>query len=105
MRVEEIPSGFGTQLGKIAALFAEDIAKLIGASHATVNVIKADYGMPLPLKKVGNRCAITIYDVADWPSIFSSQSISDSTSAEAATTKTLPELPTPTTSSRFETRS
>lgn len=52
--------------GKKSVLFAEDIAELIGADHATVKKIESGYGIPLPLKKVGNRYGVAIYDVADW---------------------------------------
>jgi hypothetical protein len=53
--------------GKKSVLFAEDIAELIGADHATVKKIESGYGIPLPLKKVGNRYGVAIaqYTIKD----------------------------------------
>ena len=54
------------QFGKKSVLFAEDIAELIGADHATVKKIKSGMGIPLPLKKVGSQYGVPIHDLADW---------------------------------------
>jgi hypothetical protein len=54
------------QFGKKSVLFAEDIAELIGGDHSVVKKIKAGYGIPLPLKKVGNQYGVPIQDMAEW---------------------------------------
>lgn len=66
MNSETVLKDLRAQFGKQSVLFAEDLAELIGVDHPTVKKINAGLGIPLPLKKVGNRYGISIYAVAEW---------------------------------------
>jgi hypothetical protein len=55
------------QFGPGSVLYAPDIAKLLKkpSTGAVYELIKRK-GMPMPIKMVGGRPAVTYYDAADW---------------------------------------
>ena len=54
------------QFGQKSVLYPEDVAALLGKSIGAVASLRHRGGFPLPVKEVGGRPAVSIYDVADW---------------------------------------
>lgn len=54
------------QFGKKSVLYADEIAELLGKSEQALANIKHRGGLPFPVKKIGGRLAVSLYDVADW---------------------------------------
>jgi hypothetical protein len=54
------------QFGRKSVLYADDLAALLGKTEQALANLRHRGCLPFPIKKVGNRPAASIYDVADW---------------------------------------
>ena len=67
MDKKEILADLRAQFGNVTVLYAKDIVVLLGSpsTGAVYELIKRG-GLPFPVKMIGGRPAVSIYDVADW---------------------------------------
>ncbi len=63
---EAVVKDLRDQFGRKSVLYADEIAELLGKSEQALANLKHRHGLPFPVKKVGGRPAVSIYDVADW---------------------------------------
>ena len=78
-RYEQVLKDLTNIYGNQKVLFPEDLGDLIG--RQIVKSLKENLGIPLPVRKVGKKTGVSIYDVADW--IASGNSAIPSTSKKA----------------------
>lgn len=67
MDTKEILADLRARFGNVTVLYANDIAVLLDkkSTGAVYELIKRG-GLPFPIKMIGGRPAVSIYDVADW---------------------------------------
>lgn len=66
MTKEEVLADLRTQFGKQSVLYAEDLADLLGKSKEAVLALHGRNSLPFPVKKIGGRIGVSIFDVADY---------------------------------------
>lgn len=89
-RFDYILSDLRVQFGKQSVLYAEDLADLLGKSKEAVLALHGRNSLPFPVKKIGGRIGVSIFDVADY--------LSDSEKVQAKKGSSLidsPSLPVP----------
>lgn len=89
-RFDLILSDLRNQFGKQSILYAEDLADLLGKSKEAVLALHGRNSLPFPVKKVGGRIGVSIFDVADYLS--ESEKVQ---SKKGSSLIDIPPLPTP----------